>query len=40
MDNGQSTVRDILYAPRLFTVPPYQRAYAWEQRQLQIFYRT
>src|SRR5262245_8708953 len=25
-----NTIRDLFYAPRIFSVPPYQRAYAWE----------
>src|SRR5437016_2736478 len=29
MQNGQTTVREILYAPCFFAVPPYQRAYSW-----------
>jgi hypothetical protein len=37
MQNGQCTIRDLLYAPRSFAVPAYQRAYAWEKRQLQDF---
>jgi len=38
MENGQKTLSE-LFASNVFTVPVYQRAYAWEERQCEDFLR-
>ncbi len=38
MKNGQKTLSE-LFATNVFTVPVYQRAYAWEERQCEDFLR-
>lgn len=38
MDNGQKTLSE-LFASSVFTVPVYQRAFAWDERQCEDFLR-
>jgi uncharacterized protein with ParB-like and HNH nuclease domain len=37
MQNGQMTVFDVFDGTKIFTIPKYQRAYAWNERQLKDF---
>ena len=37
MDNGQTTIRTLFNAIRIFNIPQYQRAYAWEKEELEAF---
>lgn len=37
MENGQKSISDLFESRRIFNIPKYQRAYAWEQKQLQDF---
>ncbi|MGB1249935.1 MAG: DUF262 domain-containing protein [Candidatus Promineifilaceae bacterium] len=37
MDNGQKTIASLFDGRKIFHIPKYQRAYAWEERQLQEF---
>ena len=37
MQNGQKTIRELFNGTKIFNVPKYQRAYAWEVQQLQDF---
>ena len=37
MENGQKTISDLFESRRLFNIPRYQRAYAWEEKHLQDF---
>lgn len=37
MENGQKTISDLFESRRIFNIPKYQRAYSWEERQLQDF---
>ncbi len=37
MENGQKTIRELFNGTKIFNVPRYQRAYAWEVPQLQDF---
>ncbi|MBD1879038.1 DUF262 domain-containing protein [Coleofasciculus sp. FACHB-T130] len=37
MENGQKAISDLFESRRIFNIPKYQRAYAWETKQLQDF---
>ncbi|HLP87128.1 MAG TPA: DUF262 domain-containing HNH endonuclease family protein [Nostocaceae cyanobacterium] len=37
MENGQKSISDLFESRRIFNIPNYQRAYAWEKKQLQDF---
>jgi len=37
MENGQKAISDLFEPRRIFNIPKYQRAYAWETKQLQDF---
>lgn len=37
MENGQKTLNDLFDGKKIFKVPEYQRAYAWEEKQLSDF---
>ncbi len=37
MQNGQITIHSLFDGTKVFRIPQYQRAYAWEERQLQEF---
>lgn len=37
MENGQKSISDLFETRRIFNIPKYQRAYAWENKQLQDF---
>ena len=37
MENGQKTIRDLFDGSKIFNIPQYQRAYAWEEQQLNDF---
>jgi len=37
MENGQKAISDLFEPRRVFNIPKYQRAYAWESKQLQDF---
>jgi len=37
MENGQKAISDLFETRRIFNIPKYQRAYAWEEKQLQDF---
>ena len=37
MENGQKAISDLFEPRRVFNIPKYQRAYAWETKQLQDF---
>ncbi len=37
MQNGQKTVSDLFDGRKIFNIPKYQRAYAWEEKQLKDF---
>ena len=37
MENGQKTIRDLFDGTKIFHIPQYQRAYAWEEPQLKDF---
>ena len=37
MQNGQKTIRELFNGSRIFNIPKYQRAYAWEEQQLKDF---
>lgn len=37
MENGQKTIKDLFDGKKIFKIPEYQRAYAWEEKQLQDF---
>lgn len=34
MQNGKSTIKDVFDGDKIFTVPKYQRAYAWDEKNL------
>ena len=34
MENGQKTIRELFDGKKIFKIPEYQRAYAWEEKQL------
>lgn len=38
MDNGKNSLIDIFSKERFYKIPPYQRSYAWEEKQLKDFY--
>ena len=37
MENGQKTIRALFDGGKIFNIPQYQRAYAWEEKQLDDF---
>ena len=37
MQDGQKTIKDLFDSSTIFNIPKYQRAYAWEQEQLDAF---
>ena len=37
MENGQKTILSLFNGDKHFVIPKYQRAYAWEEKQLQDF---
>ncbi len=37
MENGQKTIRELFDGSKIFNIPQYQRAYAWEEQQLNDF---
>ena len=37
MQNGQKTIRELFDGIKIFNIPKYQRAYAWEEQQLKDF---
>ncbi|MDE2800281.1 MAG: DUF262 domain-containing HNH endonuclease family protein [Gemmatimonadota bacterium] len=37
MENGQKTIRDLFEGSKIFNIPKYQRAYAWEKEHLEDF---
>ena len=37
MENGQKTIRALFDGGKIFNIPKYQRAYAWEEKQLDDF---
>ena len=37
MENGQKTIRALFDGSKIFNIPQYQRAYAWEEKQLDDF---
>ena len=37
MENGQKTVSELFDGRKIFNIPKYQRAYAWEEKQLKDF---
>lgn len=37
MENGQKAISDLFESRRIFNIPKYQRAYAWETKQLRDF---
>ncbi|MEH1891136.1 MAG: DUF262 domain-containing HNH endonuclease family protein [Nostoc sp.] len=37
MENGQKSISDLFESRRIFNIPNYQRAYAWEKKQLHDF---
>ncbi|MDU1228907.1 MAG: DUF262 domain-containing HNH endonuclease family protein [Clostridium sp.] len=37
MENGQKTIKDLFDGKKIFKIPEYQRAYAWEEKQLHDF---
>lgn len=37
MNNGQKTLNDLFDGKKIFRIPEYQRAYAWENKQLSDF---
>ncbi len=37
MENGQKTIRELFDGSKIFNIPKYQRAYAWEEQQLNDF---
>lgn len=37
MQNGQKTIGDLFDGRKIFNIPKYQRAYAWEEKQLKDF---
>ena len=37
MQNGQKTISELFDGRKIFNIPKYQRAYAWEEKQLQDF---
>ncbi len=37
MENGQKTIRELFDGSKIFNIPKYQRAYAWEEKQLDDF---
>ena len=37
MENGQKAISDLFESRRIFNIPKYQRAYAWEMKQLRDF---
>ncbi|GAX41086.1 hypothetical protein NIES4075_20550 [Tolypothrix sp. NIES-4075] len=37
MENGQKTILELFDGRKIFNIPKYQRAYAWESRQLNDF---
>lgn len=37
MENGQKTLNDLFDGKKIFKIPEYQRAYAWEEKQLSDF---
>ena len=38
MQNGEYRLRELFDGMRVYAVPPYQRAYAWDEKQLNDFY--
>ncbi len=37
MQNGNTKIRDLFNGDRIFNIPKYQRAYAWEEENLEYF---
>ncbi len=37
MENGQKTIRELFDGSKIFNIPEYQRAYAWEEKELKDF---
>ena len=37
MENGQKTISELFEGRKIFNIPKYQRAYAWEEKQLKDF---
>ena len=37
MQNGQKSIWELFSGPKIFNIPNYQRAYAWEEKQLKDF---
>ena len=37
MQNGQKTIRELFDGRKIFNIPKYQWAYAWEEKQLKDF---
>ena len=37
MQNGQKTIRELFDGSKVFNIPKYQRAYAWDEKQLEDF---
>lgn len=37
MQDGRKTIKDLFDGSKIFNIPKYQRAYAWEEEQLNAF---
>ena len=37
MENGQKTIRELFDGSKIFNIPEYQRAYAWDEKELKDF---
>jgi len=37
MENGQKEIKELFSGVKIFCIPQYQRAYAWEEKQLKDF---